>query len=470
VADAALALALLQARGDRRLWGKIFEKAHGLRATFDAASLSTFLWASGAAGVQHFKSVFDMSAAAARLLPSLTPQQVGIVVEALGRAGAADGDLFRAVSERVSQNAGSMAPADLARVLWGFAAAGVEDGRLAKAAGAALASKADAAAARDLAQASWALAKLRRSADKPTLESLAKALSSKLGAANSTPQDAAAAAWAFATLGHAPAAQAAGKAAAAALSKPGAAAELTPSTAADAAWALALIGGNAEAVQPLLARVAEAIAAAPDAVPVAAAGAAAEAAALSGKQLPPSVASYCRDMRALLSERALARATQAQADWKRDVARAGARALVGARYKPEVDKASAAAQQAPLASAAGDSDGVAADLTFDLGGADGKVAIVLATPEEEGASGAGHLGAAEARRRVLEAASKAGFKGAAVVTPTAWRRAVGGANGAAAEAAGAAAVLEAVKAQCPALSGKVAQLQRKLAEPFDPYA
>lgn len=458
VADAAMALALLQSRGDRRLWGKLFEKAGQLKGSFDAASLATFLWASGAAGVSHFRSVFDMSAPAARLLPSLTPQQLGVVVEALGRAGAADGDLFRAVGERVSAGAGSMAPADLARVLWGFAAAGVEDGKLAKAAGSALAAKAESASARDLAQASWALAKLRRSSDKAALDALGKALGAKLSGSGATPQDAAAAAWAFATLGHGGGGGAAVAKSAAAALKSGAG-ELTPATAADAAWGLALLGGPADAVQALLKRVSDAIAAAPDAVPVEAAAAAAEAAALAKSPLPsPQVAAYARDMRALLSERARVRATSDFGAWRAAVAEAGARALAGARYKPEVGKAVATALS-PAAS----EDGVAADLVFDLGGSDGKVALVLASADEEPASGgAGHLGAAEARRRLLE--GKGGVKGAAVVTRGAWAAAGAGAAG------GAAAVLEAVKAQCPALSGKVGQLQRKLAEPFDPYA
>jgi len=473
VADAALALALLQARGDRRLWGKVFERAGALQAKFDPASLTTLLWASGAAGVGHFRSTYDLGAAASRLLPALSPQQLGLVAEALGRAGAADGDLLRAVGERVAAtpaSAAAFSPADLARVLWGFAAAGAEDARLAKVAGAALAAKAGEASARDLAQASWALAKMRRSGDGAMVDALGRALASKLP--TGTPQDAAAAAWAFATLGAGSnCAAAVAKAAGAALKAAGAAALLTPAAAADAAWGLALLGAPADAVSPLLARVAEAIQAAPDAVPVSAAAAAAEAAALSGAPLsPPPVLAYCRDMRLLAGERLAARASSARLAWRESAARAGARALCGARYKPEVDAAAAAATAFPPTE-----DGASVDLAFDLGGGSdgGKVALVLAGEGQSPAGGApGHLGAAEARRRLLELR---GFKGAAVLTAGAWKKASAaaakGKGGAAAEeAALAAVVLEAVKAQCPGLSGKVAALQRMLAEPFDPYA
>jgi hypothetical protein len=73
VADAALALALLQARGDRRLWGKIFEKAGALKSGFDAASLTAFLWAATTANVAHFKTVFDLAGPAGKLMGSFTP-------------------------------------------------------------------------------------------------------------------------------------------------------------------------------------------------------------------------------------------------------------------------------------------------------------------------------------------------------------------------------------------------------------
>lgn len=95
VSDAAVALAYLQAKADRRyieegsmqgaawqhvtrailhtgrppclpddtcpafcrLWGKVFERAAAVKASFDAASLTSFLWAATTAGVEHFKTV-----------------------------------------------------------------------------------------------------------------------------------------------------------------------------------------------------------------------------------------------------------------------------------------------------------------------------------------------------------------------------------------------------------------------------
>ena len=40
-----------------RLWGKIFVSALEVKGTFDAASLTAFLWAATTAGVGHFKTV-----------------------------------------------------------------------------------------------------------------------------------------------------------------------------------------------------------------------------------------------------------------------------------------------------------------------------------------------------------------------------------------------------------------------------
>jgi hypothetical protein len=51
LSSAAYALAYLDAKSDRRLWGKVFAKASQLKGSFDAASLSTFLWAAAAAKV-----------------------------------------------------------------------------------------------------------------------------------------------------------------------------------------------------------------------------------------------------------------------------------------------------------------------------------------------------------------------------------------------------------------------------------
>ncbi len=52
-------------------------------------------------GVSHFQTLFELSGAAARLLPSLTPTQLSLVVEALGSAGSADAELFGKVADQV---------------------------------------------------------------------------------------------------------------------------------------------------------------------------------------------------------------------------------------------------------------------------------------------------------------------------------------------------------------------------------
>lgn len=39
------------------IWGKVFEKASAVKAGFDAASLTAFMWAATTAGVDHFKTV-----------------------------------------------------------------------------------------------------------------------------------------------------------------------------------------------------------------------------------------------------------------------------------------------------------------------------------------------------------------------------------------------------------------------------
>lgn len=45
VAAAAYALAGLNSRSDRRLWGKVFEAAAAVKGSWDPASLSAFMWA-----------------------------------------------------------------------------------------------------------------------------------------------------------------------------------------------------------------------------------------------------------------------------------------------------------------------------------------------------------------------------------------------------------------------------------------
>lgn len=52
-------------------------------------------------GVSHFKTVFELSGAAARVLPSLTSTQLSFVVEALGSAGSVDAELFGKIADQV---------------------------------------------------------------------------------------------------------------------------------------------------------------------------------------------------------------------------------------------------------------------------------------------------------------------------------------------------------------------------------
>jgi hypothetical protein len=86
--------------------------------------------------------------------------QQAIILEALGKAGVNDPDIFKAAAAAVSKSAASYSASDLAKMLWGAAAAGVAEPGLIKAAGAGLAAKAGEASAKSLAQAAWAYAKL----------------------------------------------------------------------------------------------------------------------------------------------------------------------------------------------------------------------------------------------------------------------------------------------------------------------
>jgi hypothetical protein len=101
--------------------------------------------------------------------------QVSSAVEAVGKSGAADVELFAAVTELVAARTGDFKAADLARLLWGFGAAGVQDGKLVKAASAGLVAKAGELGGREAAQALWGLAALRRVPDAALAGALTKA-------------------------------------------------------------------------------------------------------------------------------------------------------------------------------------------------------------------------------------------------------------------------------------------------------
>ena len=54
------------------------------------------------AGVGHFRTLAELSGPTATLLKSMTPPQLAVVVEGLGRAGANDAELFGRISDTVS--------------------------------------------------------------------------------------------------------------------------------------------------------------------------------------------------------------------------------------------------------------------------------------------------------------------------------------------------------------------------------
>ena len=71
------------------------------------------------AGVGHFKTLFELSGPAASMMKTLTPTQLSIVVESLGKAGAKDLVFFGLVSSQVG---GTSTPAECVAVYscdWG---------------------------------------------------------------------------------------------------------------------------------------------------------------------------------------------------------------------------------------------------------------------------------------------------------------------------------------------------------------
>mmetsp|Transcript_7149 Transcript_7149/g.12323 ORF Transcript_7149/g.12323 Transcript_7149/m.12323 type:complete len:533 (+) Transcript_7149:71-1669(+) len=441
VADAAVALAYLQAKGNRRLWGKVFEKAGAVGPTFDAASLTSFAWAASTAGVGHFKTVFELSGAAGRVLPSLSPSQLSHVVEALGSAGAADAELFSKIAAQVAADVGSFKPADLARLLWGFGAAGVDNAKFVAAVSKALTEKASELGGREVAQAVWGLAKLKR-ADKATLDALVKAAKGKLDSG----VDAAGLAWALGYLGYKPDAETA-KGLSAALTA--GVAHLTPAHAVDAAWGLGVMGvADKEVSTALFGLVSAALEAAPDALDPYQAAALFEAAAASSVKLPEQVVAYAAKMHALVAEGAKAKRSARLVAFKADLAEGVARSM-GARYRPEV----ATAIQGFAATTA---DGVALDISVSLD-AQNKVAVEAVA--NCGLTSAGTpLGPALSRAKLLEAR---GYK-VVLVSQVEW---------AALDTpqAKAKAVLAKVRAAVPSASSKLSDLQKQLDAPFDPY-
>eukprot|EP00879_Flechtneria_rotunda_P001647 GHRR01001807.1.p1 GENE.GHRR01001807.1~~GHRR01001807.1.p1 ORF type:complete len:551 (+),score=256.25 GHRR01001807.1:137-1789(+) len=452
VADAAMALAYLQARSDRRLWGKIFERAAANKGSFDPASLTSFLWAATTAGVGHFKTTFELSGSAVKLLGSFNTAQLATVVEALGTAGVNDVELMQAVSSRVASKPGDFTASQLAKILYGFAAAGNHDVALMKAALGALAGKAGAdASARDLAQVVWALAKLGR-ADNNTLGSLSKALSAKLGAGEAA-QDVVAAVWGFAQLNHKPDAGLLTKAAAAIK---GAAADLSTEQQIQAAWSLALLGqGDKDLYSSLFGVLGSAIAAAPDSASIPLLAKLAEAQMLvadklggQAPKLPEQVQRYAWSMHGIVTGAANKKANASSAAFKSEVAEATARAT-GARYKPEIT--AAVSKLAKITH-----DGLPVEIALD----DLKVAVLPVEADALSTSSArAPLGPLAAKMELLRAR---GYAPALVPAP--------GFNAQPDATAKAQFVLSAIRAAAPGVSSQLNALEKKLKERFDPYA
>ncbi|KAL6757045.1 mitochondrial F1F0 ATP synthase associated protein [Haematococcus lacustris] len=442
VSDAAVALAYLQAKGNRRLWGKIFEKVAAVKAEMDASSLANFLWAATTAGVTHFKTVAELSGPAAALLPKMSPAQVSLVVEALGAAGAKDLDFLGKVASLVASNPAAFSSAQLARVLWGFAAAGVDDAQLVQAASKGLAAKAAELSGREVAQVVWAMARLRR-ADKATLDTIVRSAKGKVD----NVVDAAGLAWGLGFLGYKDAAT--GQALGSVL-KAGAG-QLTPAHAVDAAWGLGLVGGaDKAAVDALFGVVAKALAASADCLDPYQLASLFEASALTpGAKLPDAVSAFAAKGHALVEEGGKAKSSATLAAFKAQVADATARAL-GARYRPEVAAAVASFPQAAA-------DGVMVDIGVSLD-ANTKLAIEAVGPHYL-SSAATPLGPALSRAKLLESC---GF----VPVHITFAEFAGAQD----DKAKAKLVLAKIKAAVPGARSKVDAMSSKLDEPFDAYA
>nr|6RD4_2 Chain 2, Mitochondrial ATP synthase subunit ASA2 [Polytomella sp. Pringsheim 198.80]6RD6_2 Chain 2, ASA-2: Polytomella F-ATP synthase associated subunit 2 [Polytomella sp. Pringsheim 198.80]6RD9_2 Chain 2, ASA-2: Polytomella F-ATP synthase associated subunit 2 [Polytomella sp. Pringsheim 198.80]6RDA_2 Chain 2, ASA-2: Polytomella F-ATP synthase associated subunit 2 [Polytomella sp. Pringsheim 198.80]6RDC_2 Chain 2, ASA-2: Polytomella F-ATP synthase associated subunit 2 [Polytomella sp. Prings len=355
VSDAAVALTYLQVKANRRLWGKVLEKA-GAAQDYDAASLTNLLWAINTGGVEHFKTVAELAGPAVSLLPSLSPVQLSIVVEALGGAGVKNYELYNKASAVVVSKIGEFKPAEIARVLYGVAFGGVNDVALAKAAGKVFAStEVD---SRTAAQALYALAKLGR-ADKATVDALLKSF--KKGTESAS--DAAAASFALGSLSFK-----AEKAIVDALKA--SAGDLAPAQAVEAAYGLALSGAtDAEAFKALFGVVAPAIEKAPDALEVSSLAQLHVASTISGAKLPAAVGSFVAKAFGLAADAARLKRSSAESALVADVAAATAVAF-GAQYRPEV--ASAVASYVKTAP-----DGSVLDIAITKG--DAKV-LVQAVP------------------------------------------------------------------------------------------
>ncbi|MEW5305798.1 MAG: hypothetical protein WDW36_008316 [Sanguina aurantia] len=447
LSDAAVALTFLQLKGNRRIWGKLFEAVSARSAEFTAPTLAAFLWATTTANVSHYKTIAELAGPAASLLKGMTPAQLSVVVEALGAAGVADAQLYSAVSDVLSAKGADFKGADLARILGGLGASGAVQPVLAKALAKALAAKSGELGVREAAQAAVGLAHMRK-ADKATLDVLVKAAKSKMASSESA-KDAAALAWSLATLGFKADGETV-KALGAAL-KAGSA-ELTPSHAAQAAWGLSLLGGDKDVIAGLFSAVASAVEKAPDSLDVEVVALLHTAAAVSDVKLQPeAVAAYAKKVYSLSVDHTAHKLPAAAVAFRADLAEAVARAL-GARYRPEV----AAAQKTYGRTAP---DGSAVPLVMDLD-KDMKVALLAADASDLSSTAPyAPLGPLLARARVLDGQ---GYH-SVIVSSEDWALLK-------TPKAKAAYILTSVKSGVPSASAKVAALSKKLEEPFDAFA
>ncbi|KAG2431414.1 hypothetical protein HXX76_009429 [Chlamydomonas incerta] len=431
VADAAVALAYLGTRGNRRVWGKVLEKAAS--TPLDGPSLANLSWALSAANVDHTRTLAELAGPLAASLKSLSPAQVSFAVEAVGKSGTADVELFAAVTELAAARTGDFKAADLARLLWGFGAAGVQDGKLVKAASAGLVAKAAELGGREAAQALWGLAALRRVPDAALAGALAKALKAGVEA----PADAAAAAWALATL--AVKADAATVKALADKAKAGVA-DLSAAQAVQGGWGLAMLGDK-DGAASLLGAAAAAVQKDPTSLSPSALALLHAGAVVSGASLPNPVSDFAAKGFGLAVEHARHSRGSAAAAFHADLAEAVAYAS-GARHRPDV-----AAKVASFVSSG--PDGSTLDVVVPAD-ANTKLAVLGVEAEALATSGA-VLGGSLAAARVREAQ---GYK--VVVVPQTEFPA-----GAPLKQR-AAAVLGAIKKAVPGLAAMADKLSREL--------
>lgn len=438
VADAAVSLAYLQATGNRRIWGKILEKASDLKASFDAASLSNFLWAVTTANVEHFRTVYELSAPATKLLKSFSPTQLSLVVEAFGKSKVDDVAFYNAVSDVVASKIAEYKPSELSRILWGYAAAGQSDLQLVKAVGKALSDKD--LAFRDAAQAFWAIATLGLK-DKTIIDALAKQLKTKTA---EYPQDLAALAWSYGTLGIKPDATfSAGI--------KGAVDSFSTSQQIQAAWGLAVAeSGDAATFAALFKAIGAAVDKAPDAISLDDLASLYEASAIvKDAKLEPKVAAYAQHVYELVLSYKAAQRSSSALQFKDDVAETVAVAL-GNRYRPEITKFLSSVQKVI--------EGVPVDIAADVGG--NKIVVVpVEASQLTSSSPVQPLGSVIALAKVLD--SK-GYKLVPVLQPeyaalTDTKSKV-------------TYVLNAIKKAVPGASSKVTELQKAAEQPFDPLA